>query len=464
MATQDNAVTTPPKAVGNAAEQMLAKANKPAADAMLLHPFYRGKIETTLKCAVRDFNDFAIWYTPGVAAPCKAIAAEPELVYEYTNKWNTVAVVSDGTRVLGLGDIGPKAGLPVMEGKALLYKYLGGVDAMPIMLDTKDPNKIIDTVLMLQPGFGGVNLEDISQPKCFRILDTLREQAEIPVWHDDQQGTATVTLAGLMNALKLVGKDKKAVRVVFVGAGASNVACSRLIFGWGVDPANCLMVDTRGILGMHRRDLQMRRAEYVDKWRLCQCTNQEGRQGGIAEAMAGADVVIALSRPGPGTVLPEWVATMNRDAIVFACANPVPEIWPWEAKAAGAAIVATGRSDFPNQVNNSLGFPGIFRGALDVRARTITDEMCFAAAEALATHIGENLDEDHILPNMDDWDVFPREAAAVGLQAQAQGVARLTRHYDELYEHASSQIRRSREMTQMLMQDGFIPPAPAGDA
>lgn len=464
MATQDNAVTTPPKAVGDAAEQMLAKANKPAADAMLLHPFYRGKIETTLKCAVRDFNDFAIWYTPGVAAPCKAIAAEPELVYEYTNKWNTVAVVSDGTRVLGLGDIGPKAGLPVMEGKALLYKYLGGVDAMPIMLDTKDPNKIIDTVLMLQPGFGGVNLEDISQPKCFRILDTLREQAEIPVWHDDQQGTATVTLAGLMNALKLVGKDKKAVRVVFVGAGASNVACSRLIFGWGVDPANCLMVDTRGILGMHRRDLQMRRAEYVDKWRLCQCTNQEGRQGGIAEAMAGADVVIALSRPGPGTVLPEWVATMNRDAIVFACANPVPEIWPWEAKAAGAAIVATGRSDFPNQVNNSLGFPGIFRGALDVRARTITDEMCFAAAEALATHIGENLDEDHILPNMDDWDVFPREAAAVGLQAQAQGVARLTRHYDELYEHASSQIRRSREMTQMLMQDGFIPPAPAGDA
>lgn len=265
----------PAQGGGDAAEQMLAKANKPAADAMLLHPFYRGKIETTLKCAVRDFNDFAIWYTPGVAAPCKAIAAEPELVYEYTNKWNTVAVVSDGTRVLGLGDIGPKAGLPVMEGKALLYKYLGGVDAMPIMLDTKDPNKIIDTVLMLQPGFGGVNLEDISQPKCFRILDTLREQAEIPVWHDDQQGTATVTLAGLMNALKLVGKDKKAVRVVFVGAGASNVACSRLIFGWGVDPANCLMVDTRGILGMHRRDLQMRRAEYVDKWRLCQCTNQE---------------------------------------------------------------------------------------------------------------------------------------------------------------------------------------------
>ena len=252
---------------------------------MLLHPFYHGKIETVLKCIVRDFNDFAIWYTPGVAAPCRAIAEEPERVYDYTNKWNTVAVVSDGTRVLGLGDIGPKAGLPVMEGKALLYKYLGGVDGVPVMLDTKDPDAIINTVLMLQPGFGGVNLEDISQPKCFRILDTLREKAEIPVWHDDQQGTATVTLAGLMNALKVVGKDKKDVSITFVGTGASNVACSRLIFGWGVDPAKCRMVDSKGILGKHRKDLEMRKAEYVDKWRLCQITNAEGREGNIPEAM-----------------------------------------------------------------------------------------------------------------------------------------------------------------------------------
>ena len=214
-------------------EALLAKAKKPSADAMKLHPFYRGKIETALKCTVRSFNDFAIWYTPGVAAPCRAIAEDPEKVYEYTNKWNTVAVVSDGTRVLGLGDIGPKAGLPVMEGKALLYKYLGGVDAVPIMLDTKDPDQIISTVLMLQPGFGGVNLEDISQPKCFYILDTLREKAEIPVWHDDQQGTATVTLAALINALKVVGKEMNEVSITFIGSGASNVACSRLIFGWG---------------------------------------------------------------------------------------------------------------------------------------------------------------------------------------------------------------------------------------
>ena len=286
-------------------EDLLEKAKKPAADAMRLHPFYRGKIQTALKCRVRDFDDFAIWYTPGVAAPCKAIAADPELVYEMTNKWNTVAVVSDGTRVLGLGDIGPKAGLPVMEGKALLYQYLGGVDAWPIMLDTKDPDKIIEAVLLIQPGFGGVNLEDLSQPKCFCILDTLRQKAEIPVWHDDQQGTATVTLAGLINALKIVGKKMSEARIVFVGSGASNVACSRLIFTSGADPALCLMVDSKGILHKNRTDIEKRRAEFVDKWKLCQITNGEGREGGIPEALKGADVVIALSTPGPDTLRKE---------------------------------------------------------------------------------------------------------------------------------------------------------------
>ncbi|MBP6470770.1 MAG: NADP-dependent malic enzyme [Chloroflexi bacterium] len=441
-------------------DALLKKAQKPSADAMKLHPFYRGKVETALKCVVRDLNDFAIWYTPGVAAPCRDIQANPERIYDHTNKWNTVAVVSDGTRVLGLGDIGPKAGLPVMEGKALLYKYLGGVDGVAIMLDTKDPDKIIETVLMLQPSFGGINLEDISQPKCFRILDTLREKAEIPIWHDDQQGTATVTLAGLMNALKIVGKKMNEVSITFVGSGASNVACSRLIFGRGADPTKCYMVDSKGILGPHRKDLEKRRHEYVDKWRLCQITNGDMREGGIPEAMEGVDVVIALSKPGPGTILPEWVKRMNQDAILFACANPVPEIWPWEALEAGARIVATGRSDFPNQVNNSLGFPGIFRGALDVRARTITDEMCFAAAEALADFIGDGLDEEHILPSMEDWQVFAREAAAVGMKAQEQGVARLTLSYDELYQHAFEMISRSRNMTKMMMTEGFIAAAP----
>ena len=259
--------------------ELLAKAQKPSADAMKLHPFYRGKIETVPKSCIRSLDDFAIWYTPGVAAPCRAIQKDPDLVYEYTNKWNTVAVVSDGTRVLGLGDIGPKAGLPVMEGKALLFKWLGGVDAVPIMLDTKDPDEIIRTTLLLQPSFGGVNLEDLSQPKCFRILDTLREKAEIPMWHDDQQGTACVTVAGLLNALKIVGKPIDQVQVVFIGSGAANVAITRLCFKAGVDPAKCRVVDSQGILHDKRQDIFMRRAEYVDKWRLCQITNAEGRHG-----------------------------------------------------------------------------------------------------------------------------------------------------------------------------------------
>jgi len=444
-------------------EELLAKAKKPSADAMRLHPFYRGKIETTLKCTVHSFNDFAIWYTPGVAAPCKAIQADPELVYEYTNKWNTVAVVSDGTRVLGLGDIGPKAGLPVMEGKALLYKYLGGVDGVPLMLDTKDPDAIINTVLMLQPGLGGVNLEDISNPKCFYILDTLREKAEIPIWHDDQQGTATVTLAGLINALKVVGKKMEDVNIAFIGAGASNVACSRLIFGWGADPAKCYVVDTKGILGKHRKDIEMRKAEYKDKWKLCNITNAEGREGDIPDAMKGVDVVIALSKPGPDVLLPEWIKTMAKDPVVFACANPVPEIWPWVAKEAGAAVVATGRSDFPNQVNNSLGFPGIFRGTLDVRARTITDEMCFAAAQAMANHVGDRLAPDFILPNMDDWEVFPKEAASVAMKAIEQGLARITTTYDEEFQRASRIIKRSRDMTKRMMEEGFIAEPPEDD-
>ncbi len=441
-------------------EELLEKAKKPAADALKLHPFYKGKMETTLKCTVRNIDDFAIWYTPGVAAPCREIHQDPEMVYQHTSKGNTIAVISDGTRVLGLGDIGPKAGLPVMEGKALLFKYLGGVDAVPIMLDTKDPDVFIETVLLLQASFGGINLEDIAQPKCFRILDELRERAEIPVWHDDQQGTATVTLAGLMNALKVVQKNKEDIRIAFIGSGASNVAISRLIFSWGVDPGKCAMVDSKGILGLHRDDIEAKQGQFAEKWHLCQTTNQEGRQGGIKEAMEGADVVIALSKPGPDVIKPDWVRGMNTDAIVFSCANPIPEIWPWVAKEAGARIVSTGRSDFPNQVNNSLGFPGIFRGVLDVRATTITDEMCFAAAQALADQIGDDLDEDHLLPTMDDWEVFAKEAAAVGMKAQEQGVARLERTYDELLESATKVIKRSRDLTSLMEERGFIPPPP----
>jgi len=445
-------------------EELLAKAKKPAKDAMRLHPFYQGKVQITAKCAVRDVSDFAIWYTPGVAAPCRDIQAHPEKVFEHTNKGNTVAVVSDGTRVLGLGDIGPEAGLPVMEGKALIFKYLGGVDAVPICLNTKDPYAIIQTVKLIQPSFGGINLEDISQPKCFRVLDLLRSDPEvhIPVWHDDQQGTATVVLAGLLNALKIVGKKPEDIRVALIGVGAANVATLRLLIASGVKWGNVVACDSKGILHPEREDIKERRIEFVDKWRVCLNSNAGERRGGPAEAMRGADVCIAFSKPGPGTILPEWVSSMAEGAILFPCANPIPEIWPWEAKEAGARIVGTGRSDFPNQVNNSLGFPGIFRGVLDVRARTITDEMAIAAAEELALCAEERgIHEENIVPTMDEWKVFPREAVAVALKAQEQGVARLSLSREELYDMAETKIRQARDMVQFLMEKELIPPMPA---
>ena len=439
-------------------EELLAKAKRPAEEALRLHPFYRGKVQVVAKCAVRSLDDFAIWYTPGVAAPCREIHQDPEKVFEHTNKGNLVAVVSDGTRVLGLGDIGPEAAMPVMEGKALLFKYLGGVDAFPICLDTRDAEELIQAVLMLQPTFGGVNLEDIEQPKCFRVLDTLRQRARIPVWHDDQQGTAAVTLAGLINALKVVGKAPDQVRIAMVGAGAANVCIARLLEKAGFDLGKVVMVDSRGTLHSGREDLKGR---YPEKWDLAQRTNASGIVGGIPEAMKGADVLIALSRPGPGVISKEWVTSMARGAIVFACANPVPEIWPWEAKEAGARIVATGRSDFPNQVNNSLGFPGIFRGTLDVRSSTITDEMCIAAAQELARCAEDRgLDEEHILPTMEEWEVYPREAAAVGRKAIEQGVARLDFTREELLEMATRTIKRAREEVEVLMREGLIPSPP----
>jgi malate dehydrogenase (oxaloacetate-decarboxylating) len=439
-------------------EELKAKAYQPMKDAMELHPFYHGKIETTLKCAVRNLDDFAIWYTPGVSKPCLDIRDNPEKIYEHTNKGNTVAVVSDGTRVLGLGDIGPKAGMPVMEGKSLLYKYLGGVDGFPLMVDSKDPEDIIKIVKLLQPGLGGINLEDISNPKCFYILDTLRAECEIPVWHDDQQGTACVTLAGLINALKVVGKKIQDIKITFIGAGASNVAISRLIFSYGATPALCKVVDSKGILHKERSDIEARKSEYVDKWKLCNITNGEGRQGGIAEALVGADVCIALSKSGPDVIQKEWISKMARDSIVFICANPIPEMWPWDAKEAGAAIVATGRSDFPNQINNSLGFPGIFRGTLDVRAKTITDEMCISAAVELAKVAEESgLKEDYIMPTMDDVDVYPREAAAVAMKAIEQGIAKFTNAtFQQEYQTAKNIIQRARGLVQDAMVLGYI--------
>lgn len=439
-------------------EERLALAKKPAEDALKLHQFFKGKIQIAPKCAIRSFDDFAVWYTPGVAEPCEDIKTNPERVWEHTNRSNLIAVLTDGTRVLGLGDIGPEASLPVMEGKSLLFKYLGGVDAVAIAIRTKEPDKFIETAKLLEPSFGGYNLEDISQPKCFRILDTLRKELNIPVWHDDQQGTATVVLAGLINALKLVGKKIDKVKIAMIGAGASNVCGARLLISAGVNPENIIMVDRKGILHKNRTDIEADKEYWKEKWEICLKTNREQRTGGIPEALDGADVAIGMSTPGPGIIKKEWIQRMAKDAIVFACANPKPEIWPWEAKEAGARIVATGRSDFPNQVNNSLGFPGIFRGTLDVNARTITDEMCIAAAMELARVASDRgLREDYLIPTMDDWEVFPREAVAVGMKAIEQGVARKIMSRDELYKKAAATIKKARVMSQALMKQGFIP-------
>jgi malate dehydrogenase (oxaloacetate-decarboxylating) len=438
-------------------EELLKKAEQPAKDAPRLHKYYKGKIGIALKCRVRDLNDFAIWYTPGVAAPCKEINQDRDKVYDYTNKGNFVAVISDGSRVLGLGDIGPEAGLPVMEGKSLLYKYLGGVDAFPLCIREKDPDKFIAIVKALQPTFGGVNLEDISHPKCFHILDTLRKECEIPIWHDDQQGTACVTVAGLLNALKIVNKNISEVKVSVVGAGAAGVAIIRLLITAGVRAGNILSVDSKGILHRDRSDGEILQEKFKEKWDICLRTNDRQVKGDVTDAIAGADVLISVSTPGPGTIRPAWIKTMARDAIVFAEANPIPEIWPWEAKEAGARIVATGRSDFPNQVNNSLGFPGIFRGALDVRAKTITDEMCIAAARELAKVAEDKgIHDEYIVPTMDEWEVFPREAVAVGSKAIEQGVARKIFPADERFKMAEDTIRAARAGVQMMMNQGFI--------
>ncbi len=377
-------------------------------------------------------------------------------MYDLTNKANTIAVVSDGTRVLGLGDIGPEAGLPVMEGKALLFKYLGGIDAVPICLATKDPEEIVRTVRLLEPSFGGINLEDIARPKCFRILEDARRACSIPVWHDDQQGTATVLIAGLLNALEVVGKRLGEARIAMIGMGAANVPTYRMLKACGADPSNIVARDLGGILGTYRQDYERAEA-YREQWLVCRETNPHDRRGGVREALRGADVCVAFS--AGGAVDPAWVAGMAADAIVFACANPVPEIWPWDAREARARIVATGRSDFHNQVKNSLVFPGVFRGALDVRAGTITDDMAKAAAEELARCARDRgIHEKYILPRMDEWQVVPRVAVATAMTTQAQGVARATLTAKQVRDEATAAVTRAREATHLLMKSGIIPP------
>jgi len=442
-------------------DELLEKAKKPAKLALAYHSFYEGKVQVMPKCVIRGSQDFAIWYTPGVAASCKAIKDDPEQVFSQTSRGNYVAIVSDGTRVLGLGDIGPEAALPVMEGKALLFKYLGGVDAFPICLATKKQEDIVTACKWLEPTFGAINLEDISKPKCFHVLNDAREELNIPVWHDDQQGTATVILAGLINAMKLVGKSMSQAKINMIGVGAANTRTALVLMRAGVKAGNIIMVDRNGILHPNRKDVEAKKKENPWKWNFCLETNSEGKVGDAAEALNGADVCIAAATPGPDTIKKEWVAGMATDSIVFACANPIPEIWPWEAKEAGAKIVATGRSDFANQINNSLGFPAIFRGVLDVKAKTVTDDMCIAAANELATFAEERgINDEDIVPRMDEWEVFPREAVACALESIKEGVARVKPSRQELWERATHIIKTARESTNLLMKKGLIPPPP----
>ncbi len=380
-----------------------------------LHQELRGKIEVTPRAAVDSAEDLALAYTPGVAAPCLEIQKDPGKSYELTRRWNTVAVVTDGTAVLGLGDIGPEAGMPVMEGKCVLFKAFGGVDAIPLCIRSKDVDDIVKTVTLLAGSFGGINLEDISAPRCFEIEERLKESCDIPVFHDDQHGTAVITMAGMLNALKVVGKKLEDIKVVTSGAGAAGTAIIKLMLSMGLK--NVILTDKDGVVYEGRPGMPPALAEMAAK------TNREKRTGKLADVLPGADVFIGVS--APGVLTGEMVKTMAKDPVIFACANPTPEIFPDEAKAAGAAVVSTGRSDYPNQVNNVLCFPGIFRGALDARASAITEGMKIAAAYAIAGLVSEEeLSAEYILPRAFDPRVRDAVAKAVAEAARRDGVAR----------------------------------------
>ncbi len=426
-----------------------------------LSALYQGKIETVPKVPVRSLADFALWYTPGVAEVSRAIHADPDQSFVLTGRWNTVAIVTDGSRVLGLGDIGPRAALPVMEGKALLFKFLGGVDAIPVPIRVGSPDQFIATVEAMAPAFGGINLEDIASPKCFGILEELQQRLEIPVWHDDQLGTAAATVAGLLNALELTHRSVESVRTVLLGAGAANLVTARLLLELGHDPHRLTLVDQQGILHAERDDVDELMLRNPWKYRLALRTNGGGRTGDLAAAVAGADVLLAASTPRPDTVKPAHVRSMAPAPIVFALANPVPEVWPDVAKAAGAAIVATGRSDFPNQVNNSLVFPAVFRGVLDARARSIPDEVVLAAARELARGATrKGLTPHHLLPTMEEPEVFPEVAAAVGDTAVRLGIARKKLSHEEFLERARAMMGRSTRLVRALARARVNPPMP----
>ncbi|MCL1812336.1 MAG: NADP-dependent malic enzyme [Treponema sp.] len=430
------------------------------------HRFYGGKMQTIPKCGLYGLNWLNVWYTPGVSKISTMIRDDNDTSFALSNRGNLVAVVSDSTRVLGDGDCTASGGLGVMEGKAMIMKYLGGVDAVALCVDSKgpdgknNPDKLIEFVKMVQHSFGAINLEDISQPNCFKVLDELREACNIPVWHDDAQGTACVTLAGLINSLKLAGKKLSDAKIVLFGAGASNTTIARLILTDGGNPAKMIIFDSKGSLHTEREDIKNDMRNYR-KWELCEKTNPE-KILSMEEAIKNADVLIALSTPGPDTVKRTWIRSMADKAIVFVCANPVPEIWPYAAREEGAFIVATGRGDFPNQVNNSVCFPGILKGALLVRARKITDGMAIRCAHSIADFSEKRgINPDDIIAKMDETEVFAVEAADVAEQAIKEGVARINLSWDEVYNRAKADIAGIRALVDDMKKAGYIKEPPA---
>ena len=404
----------------------------------------RGKIAIKPKMKIKSFDDFAVLYTPGVAAVSREVSSDRSKARMYTYKWNTVAIVTDGTRVLGLGNIGPDAAMPVMEGKALLFKHLGGVDAVPITLGTTSTDSIVETVKAIAPSFGGINLEDIESPKSFTILERLQKELDIPVWHDDNQGTAAVALAALINALKIVNKDIKSIKLVMFGAGTANLSILRLLSKYGLSKSNVIVIDSKGVLHKGRSDAEQLKSSNPQKYEIISSTNRYNATS-IEEAISGSDAIIAASASSQGTLKVEWIQKMSSDPIVFALANPQPEISLEEAQKAGVKIFATGRSDIPNQVNNSMVFPGLFRGVFDVHAKYITDGMAIAAAEELARYAEEKgLSTTYIVPRMDDYEAFYRVAAGVGVQAFKDGATENKVSYEELYNLAKQFIEKNR--------------------
>jgi len=424
-----------------------------------LHERYGGKIEVLPKVPIRGLSDFAVWYTPGVAEPSRRIKDDHDLSFKYTFRQNLAAVVSNGTRVLGLGNVGPEAAFPVMEGKALLFKFLGGVDAVPVLINMRDPNEFIKVVKALEPTFGAINLEDIESPQCFYILDRLSDELNIPVWHDDQQGTALIVLAALINAFKLVGKNLRESRIVLYGLGSANHAILRMLKAYGMNTGKVLVVERPGVGILSRNHPLLK--EFKDRmphwYEASLITNRDGVEGPAEVAFKGADAVIAASTPGPGIIRKEWIKEMADDPIVFSLANPTPEILPEDAKEAGARIVATGRPDYPNQVNNSLGFPAVFRGVLTVQARKMTEGMFFAAAESLARHAEEKgLSDDYIIPSMNDSEAYIKEAVAVASEAMREGVSRIKLSSDELINEISEYIMRPKKYMELMLKSGLI--------